>query len=459
MNPLASISSAQTMQVNAVNDLIASLQYLEIVIKTRLALHFGHPTPFSSIYDVPVPALNGAQHAFAQFIRQHELNQDEFLLLLITLVPHLRPHFFDQVIAQNLPEAGDFPQLGGVRGKQFRGFMPTGETAIFILGGEDLAKRFTVQELLSQEHFFAKHQVLWLATTEDEEPLMSGKLVLHSEYLELFTLGQISPPKFSIRFPADRISTDMEWEDLILHQHTLNQVRELETWVKHGDTLYKDWGMGKRIKPGFRALFYGPPGTGKTLTASLLGKYTGRNVFRIDLSMLVSKFIGETEKNLASLFDKAENKDWILFFDEADALFGKRTQVRDAHDKYANQEVSYLLQRVETYNGLVILASNFKSNIDTAFVRRFQAMIHFPMPRPEERERIWRTALPAQAQLAPDVDLRLISQRHELSGASILNVIQYCCLKVLGDKPGAHVTAKLLKEGISREMRKEEKGG
>src|SRR5690606_1665724 len=151
----------------------------------------------------------------------------------------------------------------------------------------------------------------------------------------------------------------------------------------------KDWGMEKRLNPGFRVLFHGPPGTGKTLTASLLGKYTGKEVYKIDLSMVVSKFIGETEKNLANLFDKAENKDWILFFDEADALFGKRTNVRDAHDKYANQEVSFLLQRTETYAGLVILATNFKNNIDDAFARRFQSHIYFPSPAFGERLKIW----------------------------------------------------------------------
>ena len=189
--------------------------------------------------------------------------------------------------------------------------------------------------------------------------------------------------------------------------------------------------MKKRIKPGYRALFYGPPGTGKTLTATLLGKHTGKDVFRIDLSRVVSKYIGETEKNLSRLFDKAENKDWILFFDEADALFGKRTDIRDAHDKYANQEVAYLLQRIESYDGLVILASNQRANIDDAFVRRLQAIIHFPMPRPEERYEIWRKTFPPQISIADDVDWRHIAARHELTGAGILNVTHFCAIDVL----------------------------
>lgn len=128
-----------------------------------------------------------------------------------------------------------------------------------------------------------------------------------------------------------------------------------------------------------RILFIGAPGTGKKTLASLIGQQSGKEVYRIDLSMIVSKYIGETEKNLEMVFDKAKNMNWILFFDEADALFGKRTDVRDAHDKYANQEIAYLLQRIENYKGLVILATNLKSNIDEAFKRRFQTIIHFPL--------------------------------------------------------------------------------
>ena len=179
-------------------------------------------------------------------------------------------------------------------------------------------------------------------------------------------------------------------------------------------------------------------------------------MFRIDLSMIISKFIGETEKNLAQLFDRAENKDWILFFDEADALFGKRTGVRDAHDRYANQEVSYLLQRVETFGGLVILASNFKANIDEAFIRRFQSIIHFPMPRASERLRLWQQSLPKNVQLDGDVNLKILSERYELSGASIVNIVQYCCLNALSRNDKA-MTNDDLRMGVAREFSKEGK--
>jgi SpoVK/Ycf46/Vps4 family AAA+-type ATPase len=238
--------------------------------------------------------------------------------------------------------------------------------------------------------------------------------------------------------------------------NTLRQITEIENWIKHNDTLLFDWGMNKKIKPGYRALFYGPPGTGKTLTATLLGKYTGKAVFRIDLSRMVSKYIGETEKNLSKLFDKAENKNWILFFDEADALFGKRTDIRDAHDKYANQEVAYLLQRIETYNGLVILASNQRANIDEAFVRRFQTMIHFPMPRPEERYEIWSKTFPSQIKTDPDIDWKQVAARYELTGAGILNVVHYCSVEFLAAE-SKMLGLKQLESAIHREFVKEGK--
>ncbi|WYD80880.1 MAG: ATP-binding protein [Candidatus Electrothrix gigas] len=221
-------------------------------------------------------------------------------------------------------------------------------------------------------------------------------------------------------------------------------------------TLVNDWGMGKKIKPGFRALFYGPPGTGKTLTATLLGKQTDKEVFRINLSRVVSKYIGETEKNLSRLFDKAEHKNWILFFDEADSLFGKRTDIRDAHDKYANQEVAYLLQRIEGYNGLVILATNQRSNIDDAFVRRFQTVIHFPMPRSEERLLLWQQTFPPQVRLAEDIDWQQIAARFELTGAGILNVTHYCALEFLAGEYDT-LSEKQLEAAIMREYVKEGK--
>ncbi len=436
--------------------LLDALQYLTQVIQARLALYFKQEIPYLRLEDIPRPAPNGVRSAYTDFLMAHDLSFEEHVILLLALAPHLQPDFFDEAISQALPQAGDFPQIGGVRGKQFRGFLPTGETALFILAGDDLEKRFAVQQLLAEDHFFAKKQILHLDAPHPGEPLMSGKLVISQEFVDLFTTGTVAKPRFSMDFPAQLVTTEMDWSDLVLPDSTLSRIRELEVWVKHGHTLLFDWGMKKKLKLGYRALFHGAPGTGKTLTASLLGKYTGRDVYKVDLSMVVSKFIGETEKNLAMLFNKAENKEWILFFDEADALFSKRTNVRDAHDKYANQEVSYLLQRVENYNGLVILASNFKSNIDEAFMRRFQSIIHFPIPKTSERVRLWTMAFPEAVRLADTVDLDAIARKYELTGASIMNVVQYCCLVAL-DRGEPVIDTAAIEAGIRKELSKEGK--
>jgi AAA+ superfamily predicted ATPase len=392
----------------------------------------------------------------AKFVAMHQPDYEEFVVLMLALIPNLKPGFFNKIIAEHLPEGGDFPEFGGVQGANHRGLLLTGETAQCILAGEDIEKRIAVQRMLSSEHWFSKKRILWLEPVREGEPVMSGRLILDPEVVEFLTTGTVSRPRFSIDFPAEHIETEMEWEDLVLHPNTLRQIREIENWIKHSDALLKEWSMKKRIKPGYRALFYGPPGTGKTMTATLLGKYTGRDVFRIDLSRVISKYIGETEKSLARLFDKAQNKNWILFFDEADALFGKRTEIRDAHDKYANQEVAYLLQRIESFSGLVILATNQRGNIDDAFARRFQSMVHFPMPRPKERQAIWEKAFPPQITIAKDVDWQEIAARYDITGAGIINVIQYCVIEALADGSSL-VDLKRLHAAILREYVKDGK--
>ncbi|WP_341328767.1 ATP-binding protein [Methylotuvimicrobium sp. KM2] len=439
------------MNVDFVNLEIA-LNWLKSFIEDCLYSRLRKPSEI----ELNSLSLYNSKSWLTEFIEKYNPSLEEFVILLLAIVPHLQPHFFNKLIAEFLPEGGDFPEFGGVKGTNHRGILPTGETVQFILAGDDLEKRLEVQKIFSDDHWFAKQKILRLDPVPEGEPIMSGRLMLDPEIVEWLTLGTVSKPRFSIDFPAEYIETEMAWDDLVLPPSTLKQIREIEHWIEYNDTLLQDWGMKKKIKPGYRALFYGPPGTGKTLTATLLGKQTGKDVFRIDLSRVVSKYIGETEKNLSRLFDKAENKDWILFFDEADALFGKRTDIRDAHDKYANQEVAYLLQRIENYNGLVILASNQRANIDEAFVRRFQAIIHFPMPGAEERYEIWRKTIPEQLEVHVDIDWRQVANRYELSGASILNVTHYCAVEIMASQ-STRLDLRRLETAIQREFIKEGK--
>jgi SpoVK/Ycf46/Vps4 family AAA+-type ATPase len=178
-------------------------------------------------------------------------------------------------------------------------------------------------------------------------------------------------------------------------------------------------------------------------------------VYRVDLSRVVSKYIGETEKNLAGLFDRAENHRWILFFDEADSLFGKRTDSRTANDRYANQQVSYLLQRIEDFPGIVVLATNARTFLDEAFTRRFQSIVQFRMPAPPARERLWRDSFADKPYpLAAEVDLRRLASDHELAGGSIINVLRFACLKAVVRQP-QEIQPQDLFEGIQRELHKE----
>jgi len=440
----------QTQNQNMVS---LGMDFLKKRIQTHLKLYFDPSLEISSF----TPSVDlSAYFRNVLGVEPGSWSDSSLLVLFIALAPHIQPNFFDQCIQETLPQAGDFPQIGGVRGKQFRGFLPTGETVLFLLPEKELAGRMLAQEHFSPDHFFNKKRILWLEAPPAGEPRMSGKLIMNQEWVELLTTGKVSRPHFSMDFPAERLESQLNWTDLVLHPETMKQVQELQRWISYGDQLLHEWGLGKRIKPGYRTLFYGPPGTGKTLTASLLGKSTGRDVYRVDLSMVVSKFIGETEKNLANLFARAEQKDWILFFDEADALFGKRTEVRDAHDKYANQEVSYLLQRIEAFEGLVILATNLKTNLDDAFARRFQSIIYFPLPRTEERLRLWHASFPPQIELAPDCNLFEIAKEYEITGASILNIVQDCCLSLIEQKK-FKLTHQLLTQAILKEFRKEEK--
>lgn len=433
-----------------------ALQYLQSVTHQRLENYFSKKKRNDLALEFPPLTLSSDTEPLGKFIKYYNLSTEECIILLTALVPHVLPDFFDTMVAQFLPTGGEFSAIGGVKGEHHRNMLPTGDTALFLLAGNNIDRRLQLQYLLTTNHFFTKERILYLDQVKIGEPFMSGKMVLDQEYVELFTSGHISIPKLSTAFPAQYISTELEWDDLVLNEQTLSQIKEMENWINHHTTLMKDWGMHRKLKPGYRALFYGPPGTGKTLTATLLGKYTNKPVFKIDLSMMVSKYIGETEKNLANLFDKAQNKDWILFFDEADSIFGKRTNVRDAHDKYANQEVSYLLQRIENYPGLAILASNFKNNIDDAFMRRFQSAIYFPIPKTEERMRLWSRAFPADLIFHQDVDFQQIAQRFELTGSGIMNVVQYCCIEALA-KTENMVDFAAVEKGVLREYAKEGK--
>jgi hypothetical protein len=222
---------------------------------------------------------------------------------------------------------------------------------------------------------------------------------------------------------ADRVALVHDWADLVLPAPTLRRLQEFASAVRNRDKVFRDWSFIRAAggTPSLRALFSGMSGTGKTMSAAVVARDLGVDLYRIDLSAVVSKYIGETEKNLERIFSSAEGSNAILFFDEADALFGKRSEVKDAHDRYANIEIAFLLQRMETYDGVMILATNLAKNLDEAFSRRIQFAIEFPVPDEEQREQLWRLLLPAAAPMR-DVDYRFLARQFQLTGGEIRNV-------------------------------------
>lgn len=426
------------------------LAWLGEVLNVRMQQYFEKSTTAVP----PAPELTGEESVYARIVTYYNMTNPERILLLLALAPHIQPQLLDLFYLRNSTYDRGFTEFGGIKGTTHSGFLPTGETAAFVIAGDQLAQRFLLQQILGPDHFFAKHNILSIQSTT--EPFFSGALQLSDEYLSYFTLGTPHKPDYNINFPAKRIETGLNWEDLVLDERTMAEVDEIRTWVEHGPTLLNDWNMKAKIKPGYRALFYGPPGTGKSLTACLLGKTFSMDVYRIDLSMVVSKFIGETEKNLAGVFDQAANKNWILFFDEADALFGKRSNTSSSNDRYANQEVAYLLQRIEDFPGLVILATNLKANIDEAFGRRFQSMIYFPVPGPQQRERIWQQAFPAHVTMEDGLQLSEVAKKYEMTGGAIINVSRHSCLAAL-KRGDTAIQQKDLLAGIRKEFGKEGK--
>jgi AAA+ superfamily predicted ATPase len=244
------------------------------------------------------------------------------------------------------------------------------------------------------------------------------------------------------------------WEDIVLPDDQIALLHEIVLTICHRPIVLDEWGIGRKLvsSRGVTVLFSGPPGTGKTMAAEVIAKELSLDLFKIDLSTIVSKYIGETEKNLERIFTEAENSSAILFFDEADALFGKRSEVRDSHDRYANIEISYLLQRMEAYDGVTILATNLRSNLDEAFTRRLQFSVDFPFPEVSYRQCIWKTLFPAEVPRANDLDLQWLAERFKLSGGNIRNIIVSAAYLAASD--GGEVRMEHLLHGVRRELQK-----
>ena len=448
-------TSTEQLKEDISRSLAAYLNWFKSVLHARTGAYFGEES--DSITSNPVltpPPQPSFPVPLDQLVTEFKLSDAEVLVLILTLVPYIQPQLLDIFFTRNSILDRGFTEFGGVKGEIHGGFLPTAETAVFLLAGDNLDLRIKYLHVFRGDGALFKYQVLNRPVTVKDEPELGYPLTLTQEYMNRILSGEGFIPDLSPTFPARRITTSMDWSDLVVHQQVMENLNEIRSWVEHGKSIMEDWELKRVLKPGFRSLFYGPPGTGKTFAATLIGKATERDVYRIDLSMIVSKYIGETEKNLANVFDQAEHKEWILFFDEADALFGKRTVTSSSNDRHANQEVSYLLQRIEDYPGVILLATNFKTNIDDAFMRRFQSVVEFMAPNRGQRVQLWRQSFGEKVPVDPALDFEKLGDKYEITGGEIVNVVRHAALKAF-QRPDQLILMGDLLSGIRREFLKD----
>ncbi|MBK9046790.1 MAG: ATP-binding protein [Bacteroidia bacterium] len=436
--------------------LLTELEWLQKVIGQAIKSYFlqeGHEADWR---EIAPPDLTGSETPYGITVNKLNLDIYERVSLALVLAPQFKPEVLDIFYGRNRLYDRMYTEFGGITDKTHSGLLPTIQTLCFLLAGSRTDLKAKAFSIVSNSGKLVEAKLLRVEQQAGGTVYVGSLISLTDTAVNYFVTGTANDLKPSDSFPAHEITTSLERKDLILNEQTKNQLEEIELWIKHEDTLLNQWNLRRLLNAGYKALFYGPPGTGKTLSAAMLGKCTGMKVFRIDLSMMVSKYIGETEKNLSRIFESAAESNAILFFDEADSLFGARTATNSSNDRYANQQTGYLLQKIETYPGVIILATNLKDNIDTAFTRRFQSIINFPLPTIREREKLWKNIFSGYFEMDVDVDFGMIAEQHELSGGAITNVLRYCALKAAESKSNVILYPWML-QAIQKEYRKEHK--
>jgi hypothetical protein len=343
-------------------------------------------------------------------------------VLILGCCIYLRPE-----ILHPLGQDTDIRRLSMIdAGHQKLALSPTIETALFLAAHTNLNERIQAIQVFEPGHIFYRLSVIDTTAAEPGESYFAAAYQTSAAWRDLFLYGTWRAPRFSPHFPAHLIETTLGWDDLIVMPSTSDKISEARESILAMSALKQDWNLGGIIPDGFRLLLHGDSGQGKTLTAALFGQLLNRPVYRIDVSAVASKWIGETMQRLDALFRTAENKDWILFFDEGDALLQQRsTEGGSESSRYSNMDAAFLLQRIEGFNGIIIVATNLMQNIDRGFVRRFQSIIPFKPLDSEHQTLVWQRFWPHQQlafpQLANAGNLYL---NYPLSPAAICNVIR-----------------------------------
>lgn len=432
--------------------LLHELKQLKQLLLQRIAELEGKDSKPAEVLWETLPDAGVMQNSwYSQFINEHQLEVPDRVLLISSLATHVAPETFSSLFNGDY-DNGHYSELGGSWPDK-RNFVPTVQTVLYLLAGNDISLRNRYLQHINGCHLLAR-QIVVLQNHEHQllaENVLKKVPQLASEYVNNLLFGQKPRPDFGKNFPASVTTTALSWEDLVVKPYVLKELDRISNWYVGGKRMIES--AGGKINGSFPCLFYGSSGAGKTLAVQLLGKKMGVDVFRIDLSMVVSKYIGETEKNLAYLFDRAKGRDWILLFDEADALFGKRTDIKDSKDKWANLEMSYLLQRMEEHQGLTILTTNLRNNLDMALTRRFQSVLYFQRPDKEERKQLWQKLMPLPYTYPHDIAYDGLAH-YDLTGADISNVLKAACLDA-ECRNTRQISSGDLLEAIKREFAKD----
>lgn len=419
----------------AVRELRAALEVLDALVSVRIEERRAAAlTPLDGDEGLPALRRFAGGGPLARLIAEAGLCAAEAVVLIAALAP-----LVDETFAVRYGALTDRPDVVGLTGEVAR-----------TLAARTFAGRLDAAVMLGPAGRLRATGLLVLDPADD----LAGTLRPDAD-LAGWLLGlPPGPPVPSAAFAARPLATVHTLDDVVLPAVARARVQELVARIRHRDVVLDGWGFAAHHDnvQGLVALFHGPPGTGKTMTAAVLAAETGVPAYLVDLAALVSKYIGETEKALAQVMDRAARERCILVFDEADAIFGSRTEVSDAHDRYANQEVSYLLSRIEAHPGVVVLTSNLLANIDEAFQRRMHVMIEFPEPGPAERERVWAAVLPPELPVDAELNLPGLARRYPLTGAQIRDAALDAAYLAAAD--GRVVTEALLVAGIRRQYEK-----
>lgn len=397
-----------------------------------------YPAKNEEASPLQAPELSNESH-YSKLVADYNLTEDARLLLALGMAIHL-----NQILLSPLVQLAKYPGMYSLMGGELtngeKRFLPSAQTFLFLVCGSDIINQGKIQYAFQNRHPLLKDQVIQLRSFQSNyqeegkevyDEWLYKRIILHKDYYHYFMGGQMPLPEDNKNLPLTKLNTSLTYEDLVLPAQTRDELQPLLDYAQNGQAIFNDKMLSSGFKKGFIALLHGAPGTGKTLIATTIGKKLGLVTYQLELAQTVSKYIGETSKNINQVFRELERaiehlkgKPSILFIDEADALVGKRSEVKDSKDRYANMDVSNLLQKLEVFPGLVIMASNFQQNFDPAIKRRIDSFVKIPQPEAAQRAELWKRYLPEHLEYPNTSFATQLGEKFRLTGAQINSIMK-----------------------------------